>query len=633
MEPQAVNPYAAYGGAPIAPVSGGSDPYASYGGKAVTEAPSTPAAPPPDIYANPNNEGTYQMKTAAGLQAIPYSKVEQARQTPGHEFANPQEFARYSKDRAYDPKPHQFDGYVSPEVEQAKGALKNAAQVPNTIVGWLDSIANKAGEVTGTGSEKPLRPSVEKAENAIAPGITNPTHGGDQAAGGFFENVAEWLYGEGEARAGFEALTKSQQMAKVSKAAKFLEEHPVIAASLRTAAVGAGSGAQAAVHGATPGEAGEAAVTGAALGGAGEAISAGVGALRAGGAAHEAAAAGHAAAPEVLAQRTAAEGATRQAAAQQGVKDVVGRATNDAIERFNTGMAKVPGFTEAVAPAAPKTFAEGSQAIKDTVRPLYEKADAVAGYNGKLKPLMEEHKALLDSGDYAGAQKVESKIDGLLDERGPDITPAEQAAMKMGWRDAKVMDNLHAATESAFNGISEEMAAEPGASARRLKAGTKEGGSLQLNIGRVLSTPAKAKETYRVLGKDGVANLYRASHLVSNPEMAKATAALAEQVAQQFPKPVESNLHRVVGGAVGASVGAGVGEAVGGHVGAAAGAALGGTAGGLLSDGARNVMRKMVMSPRVGQLMDFAVRNNVNPKIAAAAVAAEIQREQGQPAQ
>lgn len=582
---------------------------------------------------NPNNEGTYQLKTPAGVQAVPYSQIESARQQPGFEFTNPQEFARYTKDRAYDPKPHQFTGYVPPEVEQAKGALKNAAQVPNTIVGWLDSIASKAAEVTGTGPEKPMRPTVEKAENAIAPGITNPTHGGDQAAGGFFENIAEWLYGEGEARAGFEALTKSQQMGKITQVTKFLEEHPVIASSLRSAAMGAGSGAQAAVHGATPGEAGEAAVTGGVLGGAGEAIDAGLGAIRGAGAAREVAAAGHAAAPQVLAQRTAAEGATRQAAAQQGVKDVVGRATNDAIERFNTGMAKVPGFTEAVAPAAPKTFAEGSEAIKQAVRPLYEKADAVAGYKGKLQPLMDQHEELLKAGDYAGAQKVEVKIDGLLDERGPDITPAEQATMRMGWRDAKVLDTLHAATESAFNGISEEMAAEPGASARRLKAGTKEGGSLQLNIGRALSSPAKAKEVYRVIGKDGVANLYRASHLVSNPEMAKATVALAEQVAQQFPAPAESKLHRVVGGAVGASLGVAVGDAVGGHAGAAAGAALGGTAGGALSGGARDVMRKMVMSPRVGQLMDFAVRNNVSPRIAAAAVAAEIQREQGQPAQ
>lgn len=615
------DPYAGVG-TPVGSPPAAADPYAGVGmpvgGAAATQ---------PDL-SNPNGEGTYQMKTPAGMAAVPYSKASQLYMQPGYEFATSAEHARFGHDWSYDPS-KTFNSSAEP----AKGFLKSAAQVPNTIVGWLDSIANKAAEVTGTTPDKPLKPGVEKAENAIAPGITNPIHGPGQAAGGFFENVAEWLYGEGEARAGFEALSKSQQMGKITQAAKFLEEHPVIAASLRTAAMGAGSGAQAAVHGATPGEAGKAALTGAAVGGVGEAIAGGVGALREGEAARQAAAAGHQAAPEVLAQRTAAEATTRQAAAQQGVKDVVGRATDDAFQRFNTGMAKVPGFTEAVAPEAPKTFAEGSQAIKDTVRPLYEKADAVAGYNGKLQPLMDQHKTLLDSGDYAGAQKVEVKIDDLLDQRGPDITPAEQAAMKMGWRDAKVMDTLHAATESAFNGISEEMAAEPGASARRLKAGTKEGGSLQLNIGRALSSPAKAKEVYRVIGKDGVANLYRASHLVSNPEMAKATAALAEQIAQQFPKPVESNLHRVAGGAVGASIGAGVGEAVGGHVGASAGAAMGAAAGAALSDGARNVMRKMVMSPRVGQLMDFAVRNNVSPKIAAAAVAAEIQREQGQPAQ
>jgi hypothetical protein len=585
----------------------------------------------PQITDNPANEGTYRMKTPAGVQAVPYSSVERARAMPGTDFADFNEYSRYTKDHAYDPKPHEFNG-ISPlaDVQPAIGAAKSAVQVPNTLVGWLDSITDKAAQVAGVANPESgdLRPKLEKAENAVAPGITNPTHGAGQAAGGFAETLAEWLYGEGEARAGYEALSQSEKLEKVAKAAKFIEAHPVLAATLRTSAMAAGSGGQAAAHGASAGDAAIAAGAGGAAGAAGELVGGAVKGARAAGAARTAAEA----APKVLAERTAAEGAARQATAQTSVKNVVGRATDEAFGRFNAGMATVPGFTEAVAPAAPKTFAEGSEALKDQVRPLYQRADAVTGYNGKLQELMAQHAAALDTGgdiDYKAADQAEIGIDELLEKRPADITPAEQAAMKLGWRDAKVLDKVHAATESSFNRISEERATEPGTGERLIKGGNEYGGSLQFNIGKIMDTPAKAKEVYRVLGRDGVANLDRAANLVSKPEMAKATAALAEQVAAEFPAPKEGNLHKVVGGAVGTGIGGTLGAATHLPYGAEAGALLGGKAGTMLSDGARDVMRRMVMSPRVGQMMDFAVRNNVSSKIAAGAVAAEIQREQG----
>jgi hypothetical protein len=553
------------------------------------------------------------------------------------------------------------DNLAAPEVDTMKGFLKGGM---HTVAGLLNILgrgrqaamdAQQQNNVS-QGLETPQQAAVQP-KDAIAGHVKDAAdwinahaqdHGIWQHVGDFGESALELMSPEGlaglagdtvkageVAGKGAEVSAKAAQLGDASKVAKLLDQYPRIKALLMIGAKAAQAGGEvgAQTYAKTGGDtqaAGEAALTGAAFGAGAGALDAGVTAARTAENTRQVTAAAHEAAPAVLAERTAAEGAARQAAAQQGVKDVAARATNDAFQRFNTGMAAVPGFTEAVAPVAPKTFAEGSEALKQVVRPLYQKADAAAGYDGELQNLMAQHKEAVANLDYKAANKAEDSIDALLENRPASVTPAEQAAMKMGWRDAKVLDKVHAATEGAFNGISEDMAAEPGTSARKLKGGSKESGSLQTNMGRVLDTPAKAKEAYRVLGRDGVANLYRASYLVSTPEMAKATAALAEQVAAEFPAAEEGTLHKVVGGALGAAAGGALGHAAAGGTGAEVGALLGGAGGKMLSDGARDVMRKMAMSPRIGQLMDFAVRNNVSPKIAAAAVAAEMRREQGE---
>lgn len=172
--------------------------------------------------------------------------------------------------------------------EAAKGVVKSAVQVPNTIAGWLDTIAAKEDPMmdrvnAALDNHAPptapthMRQTLENFENKVAPGVANPIHGQAQETGGFVEQMGEFLYGEGEARAAFEALPMSKKLQAVAKASAFLEEHPVIAKgaaiALKQGAMGAGAGAQQLAHGATPAEAGEtgllAAGTGALLEGAG----------------------------------------------------------------------------------------------------------------------------------------------------------------------------------------------------------------------------------------------------------------------------------------------------------------------------------------------------------------------------
>lgn len=688
-------PYAGVGtpvGTPPPPPSAGADPYAGVG-TAVA-----PAAAPASVTANPKGEGVYHMQGPSGMTAIPFSNVEPARQQ-GYYFdksvLNPgvDEEARYTKDKNY-------SGIDRVLGTPSAGAVKSAVQVPNTLVGWLDSITDKAAHTVGIKNpeQSDLRPHLEKAEETVAPGVTAPLHGAGEHVGGFAETIAEWLFGEGEARATYEALSQSQKMAKVAQAAKFIEEHPALAASLRTAAVAAGSGGQAAAHGATPGEAGESALLGGGAGGLGELLTGGAGAARA------------AEATRRTTQTALDElPRARQAVAQTQIHNVAKQATQDALERLNAtrgpvtvetpirrATAALParsgaetidqgitaanakaqlGSTAATVPtrlmpqnpivselgpqaalvpdriwgeipasdgihaetqASPNfahidaakesadvgSFGDAAEKIRAAAQPVYQQLNSATG--GKFNKLRIARTAAYKSGNVTARREAEMGIEKLLAEKPKGVSAEDYATAKSAWADTKTLDRLHEAVEGSFNGISEEIAAQPGTGERSLRSGPTQG-TLQTNLGRLLRSRDMPAKIEQLIGKEGIANLYRASNLVSTPEIAKATAALAEQVAGRFP-----NLHKVVGGSVGAAAGTAVGHAVAGNVGAAAGSILGAAAGGALSDGARNVMRKMVMSPRVGQLMDFAVRNNVSPKIAAAAVAAEIQREQGE---
>ena len=72
-----------------------------------------------------------------------------------------------------------------------------------------------------------------------------------------------------------------------------------------------------------------------------------------------------------------------------------------------------------------------------------------------------------------------------------------------------------------------------------------------------------------------------------------------------------------------------MGAATGGLLGYHLGGYEGGITGAIAGNQAERIMlRYIATSPRAGQLFDYAVRNNVTPKVAAGLVAAEIEREQ-----
>lgn len=625
------------------------------------------------------------------------------------------------------------DNAMAPEVGPVEGLVKGGM---HTVAGLLnilgDHYAASAAEDGPDSAYNYAATHVKSAADWL--NTHSQDHGVWQHIGDFGESALELMTPEGLAglagdagKAGevagktAEVATKAKRLADASSVAKTLDAYPRIKALVmigaRAVKAGAEVGGQTYVK--TGGDlpaAGEAAATGAVLGGGAAALGEGFAAARTAENTRQVTTAAHEAAPAVLAERTAADAAARQAAAQQGVKDVAQRATQDALERLNAtrepvmvqtsisrpsgaiparagaedidqGIAsanakaqlgstastvptrlmpqnpivrelgpqaalvpdriwgEIPGgdgiHAETVAQPnfAPidaakessdvRSFGDAAEKIRAAAQPVYEQLNNAT--NGKFNDLRLARTAAYKAGDAAARREADLGIEKLLENKPKGVSAEDYATAKSAWADTKTLDRLHQAVEGSFNGVSEDIAAQPGTPERLLRSGSTQGSNLQINLGNLLRSRDMAGKVEQLIGKDGIANLYRASALVSKPETAKATAALAEQVAAEFPAPeTPGGLHRVPGAAVGASAGAAVGHAVAGGAGASAGAVLGAAAGGALSDGARDVMRKMVMSPRVGQLMDFAVRNNVSPKVAAMAIAAEIRREQGE---
>jgi hypothetical protein len=364
----------------------------------------------------------------------------------------------------------------------------------------------------------------------------------------------------------------------------------------------------------------------------------------------------------------------RQIEGQQGIKNIARDATQDGLTRFNEALG--PGSEHAVDPVTAaqgvNTFGDGTNAWREAAKPVYDKINEATG--NKFNELQQARSAAIRGQDFAEAGKAETKIDALL-EKNPGVSPQEWRAAKSLWADSKDMDRIHSAVEGAFNGIGEEMAAQPGTGARIVK-----GETLQNRLGGVLNGPKKLtpERMTQLLGPDGLKGLYTAAHLTSTPELRAATTTLAQKVAddlqsmaptapvktepaaapalapkpaapvkpgappapEPLPKPVAPEkpapvarpepLPRVtrptppvrpsktdsIARAIGGHTAEGVAGLVLGHAtGIPYPYAIGGVA------GTRYVLQQMVTNPKVGDMMKYAVDYGATPERAAKMIA------------
>jgi len=503
----------------------------------------------------------------------------------------------------------------------------------------------------GDSSNDHITPAIRSIVAKYAPSLQGDPEGFAEHVGASASQLLQFAYGEGEARKMMEGMSFADKLAESGKIAKVLEKYPNLAKYVtvagqagKSAATNAAAGAGvAAAHGASPTEALEQGAVAGGTAGLTEGLLGGIGAARANVERFQTA-------PKVLAEKTAAaetagEAKTaamrleRQAQAQGTIKNVAQDAVKGSIGRINemretplaiTGepTGEAPNFEPInvdAAAAGVGSFKDAADQVEAAAKPVYDKIDqATDGQFWKLKNQIRKGYA---TGDRDAVMAGTQGLDKLLSQPLPGVDGTDYRAAKTAFHDGKILDRLHAVVEGAFNGISEGDAAATGIP-RALKGGQTQG-ALQTRLGKFLDNPPRGMDRAnleRVIGPDGVKNLYTASHLTSTPELAAKTKEIAEETAKEVQRLTEENAAQFPapafakgGNSFGHLTGTGIAGGVVGHM-----TGMGYEGGAAAALGARFVLRQMVMNPAVGDMMKYAVDYGANPQRAAKTIAALI---------
>lgn len=274
----------------------------------------------------------------------------------------------------------------------------------------------------------------------------------------------------------------------------------------------------------------------------------------------------------------------------------------DQMDMYNAHQRTLPNFSpidSAKAAAGVGHFGEAADQLQNAAAPIYQKIDAAT--DGEFGQLNKARAAAAKRGDFTAKYEIEDKLDQLIADTGA-ITPAERQQATKLWSTSKVLGGFNDVINNAAN-VNDAYASQ--VKGGRVLSGTKLQNGLQ---GMIRKYGTDRLES--VVGKDGMENMTRMADLLKVPAKRSAVTELSVGV-----------MHNLMHGKVGAAAGAVIGHQLGGWEGGVAGSYAGAQA-------ERYVLRMVASSPRAGQLFDYAVRNNVTPKVAAGLVAAEIEREQ-----
>ena len=258
-----------------------------------------------------------------------------------------------------------------------------------------------------------------------------------------------------------------------------------------------------------------------------------------------------------------------------------------------------------------RTWGDAAAQVKGAATPVYQVLDRVSNgefsaFNGQIKAANRVIRSAtsMDAVEAAEARKAEAngKIQELFVRHASELSPADYRTAQMAWRDGSLLDNLHTVTERMMNGITAE---ETERGFTRVMTGNTK------SLEKFLATGTNRAQLEGLIGQDGVDNLKQVTTLLSKASTARATTEVGKQTAMA--------LQRYMGHAGWAAL------AGGAIVHAMGGSFYAGTlSGALLDNGVRLVLRDAATNPRIGKLLDFAVRNGVSPKIYAPLIARAI---------
>lgn len=240
-------------------------------------------------------------------------------------------------------------------------------------------------------------------------------------------------------------------------------------------------------------------------------------------------------------------------------------------------------------------FGEAADQLQNAAKPIYQQLDAAT--DGEFGRLNRARTAAAKRGDFKAKYEYEDQINQLV-ANAPGVNAPERAQATRLWAKAAVLDGFHDVIQHAAN-VNEKYAAE--VAGGRVLSGTRLQNGLQGLIKRYGQERLES-----VIGREGMENMTRIADLLNVPQKQKTFQAMSMSV-----------LHNMMHGKVGGAAGAVLGHHLFGYEGALAGAYAGAKA-------ERWMLQMAATNPRVGQLVDYAVRNNVTPKVAAGLISSAI---------
>ena len=225
----------------------------------------------------------------------------------------------------------------------------------------------------------------------------------------------------------------------------------------------------------------------------------------------------------------------------------------------------------------------------------------------------------------AARDKAQSSINDLLDKHAGDtaVTTSYYKAMKQGHADASFLSNLNDEIESMANGMTRENTA--GGKLVRVVTGNTKG------LEDFLANGQNRKNLVRLMGPEAEDNLKAFTELLSSPGITRKTGAVLANTVKQMA---------IAGTAGGGAVWPLAFLSHHGTTGVAIGSITG-----MATYGARQLLRVAASTPTAGRLIEYAVKNDVDPAIYAPLIARTImgpfqakqqqqeQKEQEQPQQ
>jgi hypothetical protein len=316
----------------------------------------------------------------------------------------------------------------------------------------------------------------------------------------------------------------------------------------------------------------------------------------------------------------------QQAGAQQAFRNTANRATQKALDRFATTADPVT------------SFGQGSKQIIDKMSGVYDQLNQETG--GAFRKVNQQLSDAKDdlfkaSGkDRIAAQKqvdslktqMDSMFEGFNDanyEQG--LRSAAQNA-RAGFHDAFDLDTIHRYVNKAWNMPSEQTAQTSNTPYTLNEAPGPKGQPQpptvrRASLGNQLKTMEDKMGTDRLtelLGPEGLGNLHQQAQLTDNPANADAAKSLMREVAGRM----------ITKGGAYATMGGLLGHFMGYHWPEGAGAGfVAGAAHGATEVAANKLLHYAATSPRIGAMLNYAVKHNIGAKYAAPLIAAGVSQE------